>query len=79
MSEPDALPSALADARPSTRHVYEVLAADEWTTDAQLRERTGYSQPTISKACREIQAAGLADRRRRPSDARVVETRLREK
>lgn len=78
MSDVDALPAALADARSTTRHVYEVLDAEEWTTDAQLRDRTGYCRHTVSRACRVLQGLDLAARRRNPDDARQVETRLRD-
>jgi len=77
MSDADALPAALSDARSTTRHIYEVLRGEGWMTDTRLRERTGYSQPTISRGCRVIQGEGLADRRRSPNDSRVIETRLR--
>jgi DNA-binding MarR family transcriptional regulator len=77
MSDVDALPAELSDARSTTRHVYEVLRGEGWMADTQLRERTGYSQPTVSRACRVIQGEGLADRRHSPSDSRVIETRLR--
>jgi DNA-binding MarR family transcriptional regulator len=78
MSDSGSLPSELADARSTTRHVYEVLErAGDWMTDTELRERTGYSQPTISRACRVIQGEGLASRRRTLRDSRVIETRLR--
>jgi len=77
MSDADALPPELADARSTTRHVYEVLRGEGWMTDTELRERTGYSQPTVSRACRVIQSEGLADRQRSAEDSRVIETRLR--
>jgi len=77
MSDTDALPAALSDARSTTRHVYEVLRDEGWMTDTQRRERRGYSQPTVSRACRVIQGEGLADRRHSAEDSRVIETRLR--
>lgn len=74
----DTPPSELADARSSTRHVFEVLrAAEEWTTDEQLRERTGYGRHTVSRACRVLQGHDLATRRNNPSCPQVKETRLR--
>jgi hypothetical protein len=72
----DTLPSELKDESPATRHVFHVLS-DEWTSDGRLRELTGYSQPTVSRACRMIQGHGLADRRRNEADPRIIETRLR--
>jgi len=69
-------PVEAADDTP-LRLLYLVLAeADGYLTDEQLRERTDLSQPTVSRCARKLDAEGLAERRRRPSDARLQETTL---
>jgi DNA-binding MarR family transcriptional regulator len=74
----DTPPPELSDARSSTLHVYEILAGTEtWVSDEALRDRTNYSRYTISRACRELQKRGLAQRRQNPDEPPRRETQLR--
>jgi predicted transcriptional regulator len=76
VSDTAPLPSELSDARSSTLHIYEILDTETWTTDESLRQRTNYGRHCVSRACRDLQGAGLAQRRRNPDDPQHCETKL---
>lgn len=75
MSTTTGFPDALADTRPSTRLVYTILG-EAWLSYAEVRERTGLSHPSTSRACQRLDDLDLAIRRRNPDEPRAYQVRL---
>jgi len=77
MTDTDTLPPALRGAKPSSRHIFEVLrTADGWLSYDDRRARTGYAHGTVSEACRELDSRNVAERRRNPTEPRQYQVRL---
>ncbi len=68
LSFPDTVLKALAD--PTRRMLFERLARGGEQTVWMLTERSGVSQPAVSKHLRQLKKAGLVESRKRGREAR---------